>query len=212
MKYFQVTYNLSVCFSHWKSPSSPPPPVSGLRCVCNRSLESPGHKCFQAVLTLAVGGSCVFGCATALLTGFRNSPSSGMGKVSQDPRYWEDALVICTMAGMPSAWCTVSKQQMLFCCSRARCGWVIGVLQMLPWSFFFAPYPETINLSGGMCLHCTCCYPCWTDTVTAYHCINPAICYPVLCYREKSCPERNGLQFCCWTICRGLLHYRMSKE
>lgn len=84
MKYFQVTYNLSVCFSHWKSPSSPPPPVSELRCVCNRSLESPGHKCFQAALTLAVGRSCVFGCATALLTSFRNSPSSSMGKESQD--------------------------------------------------------------------------------------------------------------------------------
>lgn len=89
MKYFQVTYNLSVCFTLWKPPSSPLPPVSELRCVCNWSLESPGHKCFQAVLTLAVGQSCMFGCAIALLTSFQMSPPSSMGKVSQDPRYWE---------------------------------------------------------------------------------------------------------------------------
>lgn len=143
-----MTYNLSVCFTLWKSPSSPPPPISELRCVCNWSLESPGHKCFQAALTLTVGGSCVFGCAIALLTSFQMSPLSSKGKASQDPRYWEEALAICTMAGMPTSWCPVSKQQMLFCCSQADCSSVIGALQMLHWSFFFAPYPETINLSG----------------------------------------------------------------
>lgn len=123
--------------SHSESPfSSPLPPVSELRCVCNWSRESPGHKCFQAVLTLAVGGNCMFGCAIALLTSFQMSPSSSVGKVSQDPRYWEEAPVIHTMAGMPTPWRTVSKQHMPFCCSRAQCSSAIAVLHMLPWCLF----------------------------------------------------------------------------
>lgn len=142
------TFRWPITFlSALKTPFSPLPPVSELRCVCNRSLESPGHKCFQAVLTSAVGGSCMFGCAIPLLTSFQMSPLCSIGKVSQDPHHWEEAPAICTMAGMPTSWCTVSKQQMLFCCSQAQGSSAIGVLQMLPWSFFFAQYPKTINLS-----------------------------------------------------------------
>lgn len=136
MKCLQVTYNLSVCFTRWKSPSSRLyPPVSELRRVCNRSLESPGHKRFQAVLTSAVGGRCTFGCAIALLTSFQMSPLSSVGKVSQCVHYWEEALVIRT-TGMPASWRTVSKQQMLFCRSRAQCSSVTGVIHMFLWSLF----------------------------------------------------------------------------
>jgi len=56
----------------------------------------------------------MLGCAIALLTSFQMSPSSNPGKVSQDLHYWEEALIIYTMAGMAASWCTVSKQQMLF--------------------------------------------------------------------------------------------------
>lgn len=147
MKYFQVTCNLSICFTLRKSPSCPLPPISELKCVCNWSRHQDRSVSRLSVLTLVVHGTCMFGCVIALLTSFQMSPSSSMGKLSQDLHYWEEALIIYTMAGMATSWCTVSKQQMLFCCSPAQFISVICVLQMLLWSFFFALYPETINLS-----------------------------------------------------------------
>lgn len=128
----------------------------------------------------------MFGCAIAFLTSFQMSLLSNVRKVSQDPHDWEGGLVIHTMAGTPASRCPVSKQQMLFAALKHSAAWWQKCSKCSYDSFsLYHIMRQSIHETGGMCLYCTCCSPCWTDTEAAFHCMN-LLCVALPCASKKN--------------------------
>lgn len=183
IKYFQVTYTLSICSTLpllllLSSDGS----VIGAGVTSALGLCWPWRKAARVVVLQWRKLAYVVVQEPCSPT-FRCYPCGKRAKMPWLGR----GLVKPAMAGMPAPWSPVSQQQMLSAASRhstargqcSKCSWD-------PFSLSHTVWQQT-HRTGGLCLYCTCCSPCWADPGAAFHCIT-LLSVALPCAGKKSVP------------------------